>query len=472
MIQTKNQRALSSEAVARSRTLGMLALLALCLGYFMVILDATIVNVAVPVLQTQLETTHTAVQWVIDGYLLAFASFLLTAGGLGDRLGNKGMFLLGLIIFTATSALCGFAPSVGILIGARVVQGIGAALLVPPSLALLNHIFEIPQERAKAIGVWASVAGVAAASGPIVGGLLINWLGWRSVFLVNVPIGIAGFLLTWRFVVRSPRLNLRGFDLPAQVVGVVALAALVFAFNDGNHIGWQQWPICGALIVCVVAVIGFILIERRAPSPMLPLELFSSPTFSGANIVGLLLNLGFYGQLFFINLFFQQIKGYSPLLTGFALLPESGMVWIASWLSGRITARTGPRLPMTLGPLLGAVGFLCMLLMDAHTPYIIVCFMLMAIGFGMAFNMPAMTTACIGAAPRERSSIASGVLNAGRQAGSALGVALLGSLVAGRGNAFVSGMHVALIIAGGVFLLASVLSFFAVRENKDAASTR
>jgi len=450
----------------------MLALLALCLGYFMVILDATIVNVAVPVLQTQLETTHTAVQWVIDGYLLAFASFLLTAGGLGDRLGNKGIFLLGLVIFTTTSALCGFAPSIGILIGARVVQGIGAALLVPPSLALLNHIFETPQERAKAIGVWASVAGVAAASGPIVGGLLINWLGWRSVFLVNVPIGIAGFLLTWRFVVRSPHLKQRGFDLLAQITGIVALATLVFAFSDGNHIGWQQWPVWGALLVCGVAVISFILIERRAQSPMLPLTLFSSPTFSAANIVGLLLNLGFYGQLFFINLFFQQIKGYSPLLTGCALLPESGMVWIAAWLSGRVTARTGPRLPMTLGPLLGAAGFLGMLLMDAHTPYIIMCFLLMAIGFGMAFNMPAMTTACIAAAPRERSSIASGVLNAGRQAGSALGVALLGSLVVGQGNVFMSGMHVALVIAGSVFLLASALSFFAVREIKGPASTR
>lgn len=470
MIQEKNRPISPIGAIEQSHTAQVVALAALCLGYFMVILDATIVNVVAPVLQTQLGTTHTAVQWVIDGYLLSFASLLLTAGGLGDRLGNKRMFLVGLLVFTVTSVFCGLAPSIGILIAARVVQGVGAAFLVPPSLALLNHTFGTPQERAKAVGIWAGVAGIAAAAGPVVGGLLINWLGWRSVFLVNFPVGAVGFLLTLRFVVQFPHLKQRGFDFPAQIAGIVALATLVFAFNEGNHIGWQMWPIWGALIICVVAVAGFILIEQCTQSPMLPLDLFSSPTFSAANIVGLLLNLGFYGQLFFINLFFQQVRGYSPLLTGLALLPESGMVWLASWLSGRITAHTGPRIPMTLGPLIGAAGFLSMLLMDAHTPYIIACFMLMAIGFGMAFNMPAMTTACIESAPRERSSIASGVLNAGRQAGSALGVALLGTLAAGRGSAFVSGMHVALVIAGVVFLVAAVLSFFAVRETQKSAS--
>ena len=185
-----------TRSVERSRTVEVPALVAICIGYFMVILDATIVNVVAPVLQTQLGTTRTAVQWVIDGYLLMFASLLLTAGALGDHLGNKQVFLVGLLLFTTASAFCGFAPSIDILIAARFMQGIGAAFLVPPSLALLNHTFATQQERAKATGVWASVAGIAAASGPVVGGLLIHWLGWRSVFLVNVPIGLAGFLLT------------------------------------------------------------------------------------------------------------------------------------------------------------------------------------------------------------------------------------------------------------------------------------
>ena len=453
-----------------SRNIAVLALTAICIGYFMVILDATIVNVVAPVLQTQLGTTHTAVQWVIDGYLLLFASFLLTAGALGDRLGNKQMFVAGLLVFTSASVACGLAPSVGVLIAARVIQGIGAAFLVPPSLALLNHTFETPQERAKATGVWASVAGIAAASGPIVGGLLIHWLGWRSVFLINLPIGLAGLLLTLRFVTRSPRLKQQSFDFPGQIAGMVTLGMLTFAFNEGNHLGWLMWPIWSALVIGAVAAGAFIFIERRTASPMLPLELFSSPAFNTSNVVGLLLNFGFYGQLFFINLFFQQVKGYSPLLTGLALLPETGMVWLASWLSGRVTARRGPGLPMVLGPLIGAAGFFSLYLTDASTPYLISCFMLMAIGFGMAFNMPAMTTTCIEAAPRERSSIASAVLNAGRQTGSALGVALLGSLVGSR-SSFVPGMHLALVIAGAMFLLAGVLSFFGVREVKKPLSS-
>ncbi len=468
MKSTQEQRTSPTGTTQRSSSAEIVALGALCLGYFMVILDATIVNVVAPVLQAQLGTTHTAVQWVIDGYLLAFASLLLTAGGLGDRLGNKGMFLLGLLVFMVASVFCGLAPSIGLLIAARVVQGAGAAFLVPPSLALLNHTFDTTQQRAKAIGVWAGVAGIAAAAGPVVGGLLIHWLGWRSVFLVNLPIGGVGVFLTLRFVARSPHLHQRGFDLPAQIAGIAALGTLVFAFNEGSHLGWQRWPIWGALIVCVTAVASFVLIERRTPHPMLPLELFSSSTFSASNGVGLLLNFGFYGQLFFINLFFQQVKGYSPLLTGLALLPETGMAWLASWLSGRLTAQMGPRLPMILGTLIGAAGFLSMIVVDIPTPYLLMCVLLMAIGFGMAFTMPAMTNACIESAPRERSSIASGVLNAGRQAGSALGVALLGSLAAGRSGTFVSGMHSALLIAGAVFLVAALLSAVYVRKRGKA----
>ncbi len=271
-----------------------------------------------------------------------------------------------------------------------------------------------------------------------------------------------------RLMTLSPRLQQRGFDIPGQVAGIVTLGTLTFAFNEGGHIGWQMWPIWGALIVGMLATAILLFIERRTSSPMLPLELFSSSTFSAANVVGLLLNFGFYGQLFFINLFFQQVKGYSPLLTGLALLPETGMVWLGNWLSGRVTARTGPRLPMVIGPLIGATGFFSMCLADASTPYLVYCLMLMAIGFGMALNMPAMTNACIESAPRERSSIASAVLNAGRQAGSALGVALLGMLVGSLGS-FVPGMRVALVIAGAAFLAACALSYFGIHETKESA---
>ncbi|MDQ2714755.1 MAG: MFS transporter [Chloroflexota bacterium] len=446
----------------------LLVLLAICAGYFMVILDTTVVNVALLAIQAQLGGTVTGLQWIVDGYALVFASFLLTAGALGDRLGNKRVFLAGLVIFTAASALCGLAPALWALEIARVVQGVGAALLVPASLALLNHTFADPTQCARAIGIWGAIAGIAAGAGPVIGGFLVNVLSWRSAFLVNVPVGACGFLLALRFIPPTPRLPQRGFDLGAQVAGIVALGVLTLAIIEGNSWGWSSLPILGAAAIFVLAAATFIVIERRAANPMLPPGLFSVPTFSAANTVGLLLNFGFYGQLFFISLFFQQIRGYSPLMTGIALLPETGMALIASFLSGRVTGRVGPRLPMVIGLALGCAGFLLMTVVDSATNYAFICVTLVAIGFGTAFTMPAMTTAVIASAPKARSGIAAAVLNASRQTGGVLGVALLGSLVS-RHISFVPGMHSALMIAGGAFLIGCLLSLLAIQHGSKPA---
>lgn len=440
------------------------ALAAICLGYFMVILDATAVTVALPDLQRQLGATITDLQWVVAGYTLVFASLLLSAGALGDRLDNKRIFLLGLVLFTGASALCALAPNMLILQLARLAQGLGAALQVPASLALLNHTFHDPRARARAIGVWGGIAGIAAAAGPVIGGLLVNTLTWRSVFFLNVPVGILAFLLTLRFVSAVPGIAQRSLDLLAQLAGIVALSLLTLAFIQGPAWGWSSWPIVGALIGFVLAVALFLRIERHASSPMLPLELFASRTFSASNAVGLLLNFAFYGQLFVLPLFLQDIRGYSPLITGLAMLPEGGVVALAATLSGRVTGQTGPRLPMVSGLLLGAAGFLAMMLANATISYWLLVPMLVAIGFGMAFTMPAMTTAVIASAPRERSGIASGVVNASRQTGGALGMALLGSLVSQR-SMFVPGMHVALAIAGAAFLFACALTLLFVQKG-------
>ena len=460
----KQQVEKQEEENQQTKLVEILILLAICLGYFMVILDSTVVNVALPNVQHQLGGTVNELQWIVDGYLLVFACVLLTGGALGDRLGNKRIFIVGLVLFTVASALCGLAPNLWVLQIARVVQGLGAALQVPASLALLNHSFHDPRERARAIGVWGGIAGIAAASGPVLGGLLVNWLSWRSVFILNVPIGILAMLLTIRYVAAVPGLPQRGLDLAAQATSLIALALLTLVFIQGRVWGWTSLPIVGALTVFVLATGGFILIEQRSRGPMLPLELFGSRTFSAANTVGFLINFAFYGQLFFINLFFQNIWGFSALLAGLATLPESGIVALSSFLSGRVTAHTGPRVPMLIGLLTGGIAFLVTMVVNEHTAYLLLCPMLVGMGFGISFTMPAMTTAVVASAPKERSGIASGVLNASRQVGSALGVALLGSLVSQR-STFVTGMHSALAIAGAAFLCGALVTLLFVKPG-------
>lgn len=444
------------------------ALITTCLGYFMVILDTTIVNVALPSIQHELNATVTGLQWAVAGYNLVFASLLLTAGALGDRVGSKRVFSWGLVLFAVASTVCGAAPTLWTLQIARVLQGAGAALLVPNSLALLNHTFSTQRERARAIGLWGSIGGIGAICGPVLGGFLIHVLSWRYIFWVNVPIGALGLLLALRYVASTPRLPRRELDLAAQITGIIALAALTLVFIQGNAWGWLSWPILLSGAAFVLFLASFLMIERRAASPMLPLELFSVPTFSAANIIGFLINLGFYGQMFVISFYFQQARGYSPLLTGFALLPETCSVLIASLLSGRVSGRVGPYWPMVIGQATGGIGLLMLILVQPSTSYLILSIMLLAIGFGMAFTMPAMTTAVIESAPANRSGIASAVLNSGRQMGSVLGVAILGSLV-GQRIISIPGMHISMLLAGAAFLCGCLLALiFVDRKLKKA----
>ncbi len=424
------------------------ALVAICLGYFMTILDTTIVTVALPNLGRDLGVTVTGLQWAVDGYALVFASLLLSAGALGDWLGSRRIFLAELLLFTIASALCGLAPTIWALVASRVIQRVGAALLIPTSLALLRYTFDDAASRARAVGIWGGIAGLGAAGGPVLGGVLVAALGRRSVFLVNIPIGILGALLALRFVVRVPRLPKRGLDLPAQLAAVLALALLTVAVIQVATWGWDSPLVLGSLGVAVLARLAFLGIERNSAAPMLPLGLFRTPTFSAGTAVGFLINFGFYGQLFLLSLFFQQVRGFSPLLTGFALLPESGMASIVSALSGQLTGRLGPCSAMVIGLALGGAGLLSLAIIGTGTAYLILVPMLAAVGFGMAFTMPAATTAVVDAAPAERAGIASGVINASRQLGGVLGVALLGGLVNQHGF-FVPGMHVARRISGG-----------------------
>jgi DHA2 family methylenomycin A resistance protein-like MFS transporter len=331
-------------------------LIAICIGYFMVILDATVVNVALPALGRDLGGGVSGLQWVVDGYTLVFAGLLLSGGSLGDRLGGRRVFQAGLSLFTLASAACAAAPSIGLLVAARLVQGLGAALLVPSSLALLRAAYHDPRERARAVGAWGAVAGIAAASGPVIGGLLVAASSWRTVFLLNLPVGIAGLLLAQRHLPGSGERTGGGLDPPGQLTGIAALSSVTLGLIEGGHSGWTSPQALVPLVLSLPLWAAFLACERRAGEPMLPLRLFRSSTFSGASFVGLAINLGFYGQLFVMSLYLQHVRGWSALATGLALLPEGLFVALSSSLSGRAMGRIGPRFPMIAGLLIGGAG--------------------------------------------------------------------------------------------------------------------
>jgi MFS transporter, DHA2 family, methylenomycin A resistance protein len=439
-------------------------LIAICLGYFMVILDATVVNVALPALGRDLGGGVSGLQWVVDGYTLVFAGLLLSAGSLGDRLGGRRVFRTGLLLFTIASAGCAAAPSVPLLVAARLAQGLGAALLVPSSLALLRAAYSEPSERARAVGMWGAVAGIAAASGPVIGGVLVAASSWRAVFLLNLPVGVAALLLGDRHLPASGERAGGAIDPPGQLSGIAALSTLTLGLIEGGNSGWSSPAALVPLMLSVPLVLSFIALERRVPEPMLPLRLLRSPTFSGASFVGLAINLGFYGQLFVISLYFQHVRGWSVLATGLALLPEGVFVALSSAVSGRAMSRVGPRVPMICGLVLGGAGLAGLVAAGSGTSYLLLVPPLVAAGFGMAFTMPAATAAIIEAAPPERAGIASGVLNAGRQAGGAIGVALCGTLV-GAG-AFIPGLRAALAVAAGAFIAAAVVAALTVERPR------
>ena len=441
-----------------------LTLAVICSGYFMVILDAVIVNVALPSLGRELHGAVSDLQWVVDGYTVAFAGLLLSAGALGDKLGAKRVFAAGLGVFTVASAACAASPSVAVLIGARIVQGTGAAMLVPSSLALIRGAYEDTRGRARAVGIWGATAGVGAASGPVLGGLLVAAFGWRSVFVVNLPVGVAALVFGIQRLGQPSSASLGiGFDPLGQLTGFAGLTLLASGLIEGGAHGWISATALVLLSVALVSLALFVAVEKRVRGPMLPLGLFRNREFSAAAFVGLAINLGFYGQLFALTLYFQHVRGYSALQTGLALLPEGLFVAVSSALSGRLTARTGPRIPMLIGLATGTCGLAGLIAAGRTTPYAILIAPLIAAGFGMAFTMPAATVAIIEAAPAERAGIASGVLNAARQGGSAIGVALLGALLAGQ---VVTGLHAAMGAAAASFLAAAAVAASIPRQGR------
>jgi MFS transporter, DHA2 family, methylenomycin A resistance protein len=425
-------------------------------GLGMALLDTTAVNVAVPSIQAGLRTDVLGLSWVIDGYTLTFASLLLLAGGLGDRLGAKRLFLAGLVVFTAASAACGFAPGLATLVLSRIVQGAGAAMFLPSSLAILREAYPEPKQRAQAIGVWSALTAIAAAAGPLFGGAMIVSLGWRSIFLLNVPVGIVAVAMVVRFVRPSPTGARRGFDLPAQIAGALALALLTWALIERPAFGWTSPRIVFALLAAGFAMVGFVHLERRSSNPILPLQLFANPTFSATSSAALLYAGAFFGSVFVFSMYFQDLRGDSPLRAGVHTGAITVSFGLTSVLAGRFAGRHGTRAPILAGLSLLAIGAWIFAALPQAAPFQLVALPLVLIGVGAGFVAPSMNAAILASVPAALSGIGAGVLNASRQVGTALGVAVFASLF--HGNPAMAAVRTSLASAGLLYLAALALS--------------
>ncbi|MGP3922471.1 MFS transporter [Streptomyces sp. 8N616] len=471
---TATGRAASPPATGR---LSWPPLIALSLGYFLVMLDVTIVTVAVPAIRDSVGAGASAMAWVVDGYSVVFGGLLLMGGGFGDRLGHRKVFLCGLAVFALASVGCALATNQETLIASRLLQGAGGALLVPTSLALLTVSYPAAEVRARALGIWAGISGIAFAAGPLAGGLLVAGLNWRAAFWINVPIALVAVWLTRKNIpAPTARADGRGLDPLGQVLGLIGVIALAGMLNEAGTRGWTSPVVLGAGALAVIALALFVLTERRREAravkerpPLLPPSLFRSPGFSSTAAVGVLLNLGYYGMLYLSTLYLQNERGYDALGAGLALLPTVCMAVVAAPLSGRLTARFGPYVPMTGALLLGAAGFIGWLLAGPDTPYWMLLPALIATGLATPSTVPAATAAIVQAAPAENAGVASAVFNVARQLGNALGVALFATLTVGHGE-LIPGLHTSALIASAAFFAAALLALSSWRNAKTRAA--
>jgi EmrB/QacA subfamily drug resistance transporter len=455
-----------------------LVLVLVCLAQFMVVLDATIVNVALPSIQADLGMSESSLQWIVNAYALLFGGFLLLGGRAGDLIGRKRVFLGGLVLFTVASLLCALATGETTLIVARGLQGLGAALVSPAALSIVTTTFAEGAERTKALGVWAAIAVGGGAVGLVLGGFLVDVLSWPWIFFVNVPVGIAAFLVSLRYVPESKDEHMhKSFDLAGAASVTGGLIALVYGIVRSSESGWGSTEVIGFLALAAVLLVAFVVIERRSAEPLVRLSIFSVRTVRGANAAMFVVAAGLFAMFFFNTLYVQRVLGFSPLEAGFAFVPFTAGVIIGAGLSQRLVPALGAREVPLIGAALGAVGLLLFLRLTPESSYLtdlLPGIMLTSIGMGLVF-VPITLIATSGI-PNDDAGLASGLFNTSQQIGGALGLALLSTLATNRtedelasagaqptpaatADALVSGFHVAwlssaiLLAAGGLLLL-------------------
>jgi EmrB/QacA subfamily drug resistance transporter len=401
-----------------------------CMSLLIISLDVTIVNVALPAMADDLDAPVSGLQWIIDAYLLVLASLLVLAGSTGDRIGRRRVFQAGLALFTIGSLLCSLATSLEALIAFRTIQAVGGSMLNPVAMSIITNTFTEPRERARAIGVWGAVTGFSMALGPLAGGVLVHSFGWQSIFWINVPVGILGFLLAWRFIPESRAEHPRRLDPVGQLLVFTLLAALTFGIIEGPSEGWSSPVILGCFALAAAALTALLWWEPRREEPLIELRFFRSAPFSGATLVAICAFASLGGFLFLNTLYLQDVRGLSALHAGLYTLPMAVMTIVASPLSGRLVGTRGTRLPLRIAGTAMALGVLPMILAGPTTPawQLFAGYLLFGLGFGMV-NTPITNTAVSGM-PRARAGVAAAIASTSRQVGSALGVAVIGAVVA------------------------------------------
>jgi EmrB/QacA subfamily drug resistance transporter len=411
---------------------------AVAFGLFMIMLDNTIVTVALPTIKRDLGIGISELEWIVTAYTLTFAAFILIGGKLADLLGRRLMFNVGLGIFTASSLACGLAGSVDLLIGARAVQGVGAAIMIPSTLSIVAAVFP-PRQRGTAIGVWAGTAGMALAIGPLLGGVLTQQLSWHWIFFVNIPVGALAMVVS-RIVIPESRDTSReqGLDLPGLLTSSASLFALTYALIEGNDKGWSSPLIISLFVIAGLLMLGFVLLELHQRLPMLELSLFRIGNFVGSVLVALLVSLAMFGVFFFMSLYIQNIIGYSPTRAGASFLPMTILVILVAPLAGRFSDRIGSRWLMATGMALVAVSLYLFSRVGLHTTYPELLPAMIIGGIGMPMAMSPTTAAAMATVPVDKAGVGAGVLNSFRQVGGSLGIALLGAVMASRSSSFAS----------------------------------
>ncbi|MFI5122929.1 MAG: MFS transporter [Vicinamibacteria bacterium] len=451
---------------------------AMCFALFMIMLDNTVVNVALPSIQSDLGSTLSGLEWTVNGYTLSIAVLLATGGRLGDIFGRRRVFLIGVVLFAASSMAAGVALGTTTLIISRIVQGVGAALMMPATLSIVTNAFE-PHERGKAIGTWAGVSALALAIGPVVGGLLAEHVSWRAIFFLNIPVAVGAVVATL-FAVRESRDESVGRQVDYLGVGTltVGLTALVLALIEGNAWGWGSAAIVGLFTTSVLMLVGFVLIERRVAAPVVEFPLFGDRNFIGANLVALIVTFAMLAQFFFLALYIQDILGYSPLAAGVRFLPATLMIVLIAPLAGRLTDRIGPRWLIGAGLVLVSAALYWLTTIEISTTYADIWPSFILMGVGMALVMSPMSTAAMNAVPLAKAGVASGILSMNRMIGGTLGVAVIGAVFQAQAPAgthdpaaFVHAFSSAMWVATGVAVAGALVAVTMLRGRADRAPT-
>jgi len=452
----------------------------LCFALFMIMLDNTVVNVALPAIKADLGITTSELEWTVAAYALTFASLLLTGGKLGDLLGRRLIFVIGLVVFTLSSLACGLSSSAPELIGARAVQGVGAALMMPATLSIISATFAV-RERGTAIGIWAGVSAMALAIGPLLGGLITEHISWNWIFFVNVPIGVLAVVSAFVVVPESrDTSHEQRLDLPGLLTSGIGLFSLVYALIEANNYGWWSARILGLFAVAAVALGAFVLLEMRQRLPLLDLTLFRSGTFAGANLVAILVTLAMFGIFVFFPIYMQTFRGWSPTQAGAALLPWTLMVVIFAPIAGKLSDHVGSRWLISGGMSVVAICCLWLSTVTLHSSFWHMLPGFILGGLGMSFVMTPMSAAAMGAAPVAKAGVASGVLNTFRQVGVALGIGITGAIVANRAaayagpppQAFVYGLTFAMKVSAGICLGGAIAAAVLIRRYRHAESAQ